>query len=314
MERVKYFPIPFFAVVMGISGLSIAYQKASSIFGLPLIVHDLLLLISIFAFLLISSLYLTKAIYFFDEVKSDFSHPIKINFFSAFSISLILISISLYQYSPNIATVLWYIGTLVHLFMTFYVVSFWIRHNFEITHSNPAWFIPIVGNILIPILGVEIVSREISIYFFSVGAFFWIILGTIIFYRVIFHHQLAQKFIPTLFIFIAPPAVGFISYIKLTNSFDFFAQMLLSIALFFAILLFFMGKSFLKLKFFISWWAFTFPLDAIAIAFLLAFDITKVQIYAIFGTIFLAIATIIILYVSYMTIINIKHKEICVSE
>lgn len=30
MERIKHFPIPFFAVVMGLSGLAIAYQKSLS--------------------------------------------------------------------------------------------------------------------------------------------------------------------------------------------------------------------------------------------------------------------------------------------
>jgi len=30
------------------------------------------------------------------------------------------------------------------------ILSFWIHHQgFEIQHSNPAWFIPMVGNVLI---------------------------------------------------------------------------------------------------------------------------------------------------------------------
>jgi tellurite resistance protein len=51
-------------------------------------------------------------------------------------------------------------------------------------------------------------------------------LFAIILNRIIFHNQFAPKFMPTLFILIAPPAIGFISYIKLTGSLDFFAQIL----------------------------------------------------------------------------------------
>ena len=42
-----------------------------------------------------------------------------------------------------------------------------------------------------------------------------IILFSIILNRIIFHNPFAAKFMPTMFILIAPPAIGFISYIKL---------------------------------------------------------------------------------------------------
>jgi len=314
MERIKHFPIPFFAVVMGLSGLAIAYQKAHHLFGFPKIVYELLMFSAAFAFIVIAILYLLKTFLFFDEVKADFFHPIRINFFAAISISLLLLSISFYFYYPLVAMVFWAFGTLIHLFMTFYVVSFWIRHNFEIVHTNPAWFIPIVGNVLVPVVGVDFLPKEVSLYFFSVGMFFWLVLGTIIFYRIVFHHQLPQKFIPTLFIFIAPPAVGFVAYMRIYGAFDFTATVLLNMALFFTVLLLFMWRSFLGLKFFISWWAFTFPLDAVAIAFMTAYQISGSLFYAAFGCLFLAIATLVVGYVAVITIINIRKKEICIEE
>ncbi len=314
MDRIKHFPIPFFAVVMGLSGLAIAYQKAHHLFGMPKIIYEMLMFSAAVAFVVIAIFYLAKAFLFFDEVKADFLHPIRINFFAAISISLLLLSISFYFYYPLVAMVLWGFGTIIHLFMTFYVVSFWIRHNFEIAHTNPAWFIPIVGNVLVPVVGVDFLPKEFSLYFFSVGMFFWVVLGAIIFYRIVFHHQLPQKFIPTLFIYIAPPAVGFVAYMRLFGAFDFTAMFLLNMALFFTALLFFMGRSFVGLKFFISWWAFTFPLDAVAIAFMSAYQIGGSIIYALLGWAFLAIATLVVGYVAFITAVHIKKKEICVEE
>ncbi|MEF3191142.1 MAG: SLAC1 anion channel family protein [Campylobacterales bacterium] len=314
MERLRFFPIPFFAVVMGLSGLAIAWQKAHHLFNAPKIIYEGLLFLSLATFVLITLLYALKAIRYPEEVRTDFFHPIRINFFAAFTISLLLLSIALYSYYPIVAIPLWYLGALGHLLMTLYVVSFWIRHNFEIAHTNPAWFIPIVGNVLVPVVGVDLLPREVSLFYFSIGIFFWIILGTIVLYRIIFHHQLPQKFIPTLFIFIAPPAVGFISYLRITTAFDLSAMMLLSLALFFTLLLLFMGKSFMGLKFFISWWAFTFPMDAVSIAFMVAYGITESPFYAVFGLVFLAVATLIILYVVWQTLIHIKKHEICIEE
>lgn len=314
MERLRHFPVPFFAVVMGLGGLAIAWQKAHHLFGTPKIVYEGLLFASAGLFLLFALLYSAKTVIFPDEAKSDFLHPIRINFFAAITISLLLLSIGFYSYYPILAIALWYLGAAGHLLMTFYVVSFWIRQNFDIAHSNPAWFIPIVGNVLVPIIGVDLLPKEISIFFFSIGLFFWIVLGTIVLYRIIFHHQLPQKFIPTLFIFIAPPAVGFLSYLRIVTAFDITAQMLLSMALFFGLLLLFMGRSFTGLKFFISWWAFTFPLDALSIALMVAYGITRSAVYKALGLFFLVLATLVIGYVFFQTLIHVRKREICIQE
>jgi len=49
---------------------------------------------------------------------------------------------------------------------------------------------------------------DVSWFFFSLGLFFWPVLTAILFYRLIFHGSLPERFMPLCFIFIAPPAVG----------------------------------------------------------------------------------------------------------
>jgi tellurite resistance protein len=200
-------------------------------------------------------------------------------------------------------------------FFTFYTISFWINKNLELNHSNPAWFIPIVGNVLVPVAGAGLVDTSLLMYYFATGMFFWVILTAILINRIIFHHQLAGKFMPTLFIFIAPPAIGFIAYVKMNGGeFDMFASFLYNLALFFTFLLFFMYKNFVGLKFFISWWAFTFPLTAITIASMLAFKVTKIVAYKYLAFLFMIIATIVILLVAITTIKNMLNGEVCIQE
>ena len=135
-----------------------------------------------------------------------------------------------------LAIILWWMGLILHTYFTFKTITFWIQHNFEMKHFNPAWFIPVVGNIIIPVVGVDLLPTIISFFYFSVGFIFWIILFTIFIYRAVFHDQLAQKFIPTFFILLAPPAVGFISYMRIAASWDAFSVFLLLVSYAIAVL------------------------------------------------------------------------------
>jgi tellurite resistance protein len=247
-------------------------------------------------------------------VKEELAHPVRINFFAAISISFILISIIIKSMNENIAFVLFLIGAGLHLFFTFYTLRFWITKNVEILHSNPAWFIPIVGNLIVPIGGVGFVDNALLLFYFSIGIFFWIIMLAIILNRIIFHHQFAQKFMPTLFILIAPPSIGLLSYFKLTQSLDMFANILFNLGLFFTLLLLFMYQSFLHIKFFISWWAFTFPLATIALASMLMFEQTNSLFYAYLSYFFILFLTIVVIIVAYNTLKHIAKKEICIME
>ncbi len=313
-NRLQNFPIMMFAIIMGLSGLTISYQKAHELLQCPCIVSDILVVLTTILFFIIAILYLLKFIKYPQSVKTEFSHPIRINFFAAISISMLLLSIIYKEINPLVSALFWYPAVALHLYLTLHTISFWINNNQEIAHSNPAWFIPIVGNVIIPIGGIDLAATEALIFFFSIGMFFWIILFAIIFNRIIFHNQLAIKFLPTLFILIAPPAVGFVSYIKLFGTLDFFATFLFSIALFFTLLVAFMYKSFLGIKFFISWWAFIFPLAAITIASLLMYKLIQSSIILYLSYTLIIVTTIIILIVIYQTIKNIINQDICIQE
>ncbi len=313
-EKLQYVPITLYSIIMGLTGLAIALSKFAAMNWLPESIYIGVLYFSSSLFIIISLMYIAKVFIDFNEAKTDFRHRIRINFFSAISISLLLLSIAYHPINHSISLVLWWVGVVSHTFIMLHTIAFWIQHNFEIHTFNPAWFIPVVGNIIIPIMGVEYMSVSFSFFYFAIGAFFWIILFAIFLNRVIFHDQLPTKFIPTLFILIAPPAIGFISYYKITQQWDLFAEFLINIAYFFVILLIFLFKSFKNIKFFISWWAFTFPLDAITIASVLAYQITKKPIYMYASWVGLTLAIIFIVIVTYKTIGKIRHGEICIKE
>jgi len=266
-NRLQYMPISFFAMVMGLAGLTLAWEKASEIYQFNSAIYSTLLVQSIITFVILTAFYLYKGLKFPEALKSEWANPIKINFIPATSISLLLFSVAFLPISKTVSLSIWLIGTILHLGITLHVVNSWLHHEkFEIHHMNPAWFIPAVGNVIVPLVGVPLGYPEISWFFFSVGMVFWLVLMVIVFNRIFFHQPLPEKLLPTLFILIAPPAVGFLSYLKLTGEIDAFAQVLYNFALFVTLLLISQLPRFVRLPFFLSWWAYSFPLAAMSIA------------------------------------------------
>lgn len=312
-DRIAHFPIAFFAMIMGSGGLTLAWQKAAhSLSGVPEVISQILLLLtlSLFGWILLN--YGRKFSKARPQVLAEFNHPIKISFFPAFSIGLILVSIALLPISKGTSLVFLLIGAPLHLLFTLHVMSQWIHHQkFQVQHSTPAWFIPVVGNILIPISAVEHGFIELSWFFFSIGMIYWLVLKTLIFNRVIFHDPLPEKLLPTLFILIAPPAVGFLSYLKLNHGeLDNFAHILYYAAMFLLLLLLSQFSHFKKIPFFLSWWAYSFPIAAATISTLTMYEITGKIGFGILASIMLILTSGLIGYLYYRTYLAVKSGKV----
>jgi len=266
--KLEHFPVSFFAMIMGTTGLTLVWQKAATVLHMPAFISQLLLLMVAGLFIAIVSAYGYKLKHYPDAARAEFNHPVKISFFPAFSIALVLLSIATLQLAPSLSLLFWGSGATIHLLLTLYVVGQWIFHpKYQVQHSTPAWFIPVVGNIMVPIAGVEHGFYELSWFFFAIGVVYWLILKTLIFNRMLFHDPLPEKLLPTLFILVAPPAVGFLAYMKLNGGeVDAFARVLFYSAMFLLVFLLSQINRFRKIQFYMSWWAYSFPLAAAALA------------------------------------------------
>ncbi len=308
-------PIPLFAVVMGLGGLGLAWRKAHEVLAVPSTIADAVLLLAAVCFAAVSVLYTVKAIRYWPEVLADFEHPVRIAFFPTIPISLLIFAIALLPVHTGASLTMWTTGAVVLLALALVAVNRWITHTYEIKQANPAWFIPVVGTILVPVAGVRLGLPEVSWLFFGIGCVFWLVLFALVLNRIIFHGQLPARFLPTLFILLAPPAVGYVAYLQLNGGIqDGFARGLFACALFTALLLASMGRLFLNVPFFLSWWAYTFPAAAFAIATLLYHDHIGTTATAVLATGTLLIATAIIAVVAARTGAALRRGQVFIPE
>ncbi|WP_035691127.1 SLAC1 anion channel family protein [Azospirillum halopraeferens] len=308
-------PVPLFATVMGIGGLGLAWRRAHEVLGLPAAAGEAILALAALAFVAVAALYLTKAVKHPAAVRHEFDHPVRTNFFPAMSIGLMILAGGALPHAPAAAEVLWVAAVALHLGFALAIMGRWISRNLELHAFNPAWFIPVVGNVLAPLVGVKLGHVEVSWFFFSVGLVFWLALFPILLYRVIFHDMMPARLVPTLVIFLAPPAVGFLSWMQLNGGvLDAGARLLFFTALFTALLLVRLSGLFLKVPFAVSWWAFTFPSAAMAIAAIGYHQAVGGTVSAVMAGLFLAAATVIVAVVSGRTVKALIDDHLFVPE
>ncbi len=312
-SRLQLFPVSFFAVVMGMSGLTLAWHKGAHKLGMTWPLGHALAAVTFFIFLALAAIYLLKLAKYPKAVIEELNHPVKMPFVPAISISMLLLSICMLDLHPSLAIGLWMAGAALHLVLTLHVIRSWINHeHFQVGHLNPAWFIPAVGNVIVPITGTALGYMELSWFFYAIGISFWIILLVIVFNRILFHDAIPAMLLPTMFILIAPPAVGFISYVKLTGGVDSFAHVLYYLALFLTLLLAIEIPRFARLPFFLSWWAYSFPLAAMTLASFLMGAKSGLPFFTTLALALLFILSGLIVLLAVKTIMAIAAKKICV--
>jgi tellurite resistance protein len=315
MNRIKNFPISFFAIPMGLAGLSISINMGQKILNIPEFIFLICLFSSLAIFLTILFIYIIKIIKFYQITKMEFKHPVQSSFFPMISISFLLLAIAFNKLDPIISYIFWFTGTILQVLFTFSIINNWIQKtHFTIEQLSPAWFIPAVGNIIIPILGAKYMFLDLNFFTFGFGLSIWLFLMSIFFYRIIFHQPLADKLIPTQFILIAPPAIAFIAYYNIQQKLDFFAQSLYGLSLFFFILLFYQIKRFRFLKFYLSWWAYSFPLAALSIASAINYNQSQYPLYYYLYILILTLLISLIFILSILTTKGICKKNICQEE
>ncbi len=314
--RLAHFPITLFASVMGLAGLTLALQLAQSRFCWPDWFSRVALAVTLADFALVAGLYLFKAVRHPAALAAEWRHPVKLAFFPTISMSLLLIATALLPGQPRLAGIVWSVGASAQAMLTLAVFSGWIgRRPFQPMHISPAWFIPAVGNAIVPAAGVPLGFVELSWMFFSAGVLFWIVLLTLVMNRLIFHDPLPARLLPTLVILMAPPAVALLGWLQLNGGeIDAFARMLYYASLFLAAVVALQVPGFARLPFALSWWALSFPVAALTLATLRYGALTGSTAHDALGLGFLSLLVVVVAGLALRTLRAAARDEICVPE
>lgn len=273
---IEHLPVNLFGSVMGLAGLSLAWRLAASAFGASTLVAAVIgaLACAVFAVLVLP--YLLKWLRHPETVAAEFRHPVIGNFYGTITISTLLVASVIGSYSALLQQVIWTIGTILTLILSFASVSRLLKGNVDADHAVPAWLIPGVATLDIAVSGGSLPmpwAQEVNLFATSAGAVIAIVLFTMIFSRLVHKAPLAKGMLPSMMILIGPFEVGFLAYVNVYHSVDAFAGLLFYFGLFlFIVITCFMLRS--SPTFSPGWWVISFPMAALANA-ALKYDLAR---------------------------------------
>jgi len=314
----------WFGIVMGWSGLALAWHRASDLLGAPAASASVFAgALALGVLLLLLGLSALRAQRHPDAVREDLHHPVRHAFFAAVPISaLLLVTLAVALFGPAAPGValLWWLASLGQFGVTVWVLSRWLRASpaagapaWQWAGITPALFIPIVGNVLVPLAGVPLGYSHWAAAQFGIGVLFWPVVMILFFVRLAQAGPLPDRLLPTVFIHVAPPAVIGVALLQ------FGAPALLSwafwgIALFMALWSLKVMRRMLAQPFGVPHWALSFPFAALAVLTLRLAATPDGAWLGLPALALLAAVTLLILALSLATVRGLRAGTLLVPE
>ncbi|WP_261394911.1 SLAC1 anion channel family protein [Mameliella alba] len=312
-QWLAHFPITLFASVMGLSGLALALHVAAGYFGWGQGLPRFALAAAAADLVAVTLVYALKALRHPEAIAQEWAHPVKLNFFPAIPISLMLVATALRFELPAAALWLWGAGAALQAVLALAVIAAWMGpRTFGLRQVNPAWFIPAVGNVVVPVAGVPLGFVDLSWLFYATGVIFWAALLPILLMRLVTQPALPGRLQPTLAILVAPPSVAFLSWLLLNGGeLDRFARVLFNGGLAFGALATVLLAQAMRPPFALSWWALSFPVAALTISCLRYAQLSGSGLHGAMGAGLLVLLVVIVTGLVGRTVLGMTRREIC---
>lgn len=201
---------------------TIATTPLMSFLHVSLVVSYVLWGISLSLMILVAFMYVLKMMFYFEAVKREFLHPIRVNFFFLPWLGCILLVDGA---PPSIArklhSGLWYVLMVPILCLQLKIYGQWMlggeRRLSKV--ANPTTHLPIAGDFALALLGSSMGLKEGPVFFFAVGLTHYVVLFVTLYQRLPTNETLPEDLHPVFFLFVAAPSLASLSWSRLVGSF-----------------------------------------------------------------------------------------------
>ncbi|MCO5587709.1 hypothetical protein L7F22_041660 [Adiantum nelumboides] len=275
------FPVNSFGINLGLGSQAVLWKILATAghvgwMQAPILITNVIWSVAILAMILTATTYTLKIIFYFEAVRREFNHPIRINYFFAPWVACMFLLLGAPPFlatsiPPNICMLF-----VVPIFaLDLKVYGEWLSggEGRLCKVANPSTHLSLLGNFVGAYLIAAMGYTELALFFWSIGLFHYLVLLVTLYQRLISATVLPKELHPIYFLFVALPSNASVSWARIMGKFDLTAK----IMYFFAVFLFFtlvtqlcvLIAAFVLViinSFNIAWWSYTLPLTILTIA------------------------------------------------
>ena len=200
------------------AALSLARLHLENQFPVSSNISDVIAIIESAIWILFILMYAYKLRYYSDEVRSEYHCPVRFSFIALIPITTMLIGDITYRWTPWLAEVMIWLGTIGQLlFSSLRISELWQGGVFEQKSTRPRFYLPAVEANFTSASSLALLGyHDLGYLFFGAGLIAWII-----FEPVLLQHlrisSLEPPFRATMGIILAPAFVGAAAYLSLNK-------------------------------------------------------------------------------------------------
>ncbi|CAN8312068.1 unnamed protein product [Cochlearia groenlandica] len=271
------FPIGCFGICLGLSSqavlwLALATSPATNFLHIPPLINLAVWLLSLVALVSVSFTYILKCIFYFEAVKREYFHPVRVNFFFAPWVVCMFLAISvppvLSSTRKPLHPAIWCVFMAPYFCLELKIYGQWLsggrRRLCKV--ANPSSHLSIVGNFVGAILASKVGWNEVAKFLWAVGFAHYLVVFVTLYQRLPTSEALPKELHPVYSMFIAAPSAASIAWNTIYGQFDGCSRTCFFIALFLYISLVVRINFFTGFKFSVAWWSYTFPMTTASVA------------------------------------------------
>jgi len=251
-----------FGAVMGLAGLGLACRAASPVLPVPALLSEFWFGAALIVLIALLASYAAKAALFPAAVLEELANPALIGFCAALPVGMALVGAGVQPHSRPVAELLWWCGVPLMFSLQAWALAMLLRGRVKLAHINGGWLIVLVGGIVMPFAGLPLGHDGLSTGMFCASAVAAPFVMGAILYRGYAGPALPPPLRPSLFILLVPPSLIYVNGGTLWPGLP--LEWLYYLALPLVAALLYLARGFRRWPFGAPWWAFTFPMDALA--------------------------------------------------
>lgn len=248
-QILKKYPVPATGLMLGLAALGNLIQSYGEVYRSIFGVLSTILFVSMIA----------KMIKYPKDIGTALDNPLVASVFPTFSMTIMLLSTYIKPFSQTVALIIWIIGFVLHVTLIIWFTKKYVL-NFKIKQVFPSWFIVYVGIVVASVTGPMFQLSAIGKIVFWFGLATYLVLLVIVLYRVVKIKEIPEPALPSLAIFAAPASLLLAGYM---NSFEIKNMAIVSILMALSLIMYtvviILMFKLLRIKFYPSYSAFTFP-------------------------------------------------------